>query len=210
MKAIVSFALILLFEDTFVPAKLDHLVTPAQPVMSLQSGQVLLDVHVRDDGRVGVVRTLYGQSPFLKVTLEAVRQWHFVPARQKEPVDSRVGVLAIFYPRQMFSFSPPRQEAHDRQHPEASQPPLPLGVSHVGYPANSVAEGVVLIQLRVDREGAVAEIQLIRDVKSLGETALRAVRSWKFSPAKVNGEPIPGTMIVAVSFLRPFVRTRGP
>jgi protein TonB len=62
------------------------------------AGEVLLDVVVQRDGRVGTVRLLRGLRPDLNErAIEAVRQWIFSPAiRNGSPVDVLVEVAVEF------------------------------------------------------------------------------------------------------------------
>ena len=89
------------------------------------------------------------------------------------------------------------------------RPPFPAATSHPAYPADSLAEGVVILGLRIGSNGTVDDLQVIRDVPPLVGPSEQAVRSWTFSPAMARGQPVPGTAIIAISFLRPVVAT-GP
>jgi protein TonB len=65
---------------------------PAYPALSRrfgEQGQVLLDVHILADGRVGDIklRRSSGFSRLDGAALEAVRHWRYVPARHgNEPI----------------------------------------------------------------------------------------------------------------------------
>jgi TonB family protein len=61
-------------------------------------GEVVLEVVVRRDGRVGNVRVMRGLGAGLdQKAIDAVRQWHFTPARrQGAPVDVVVTVSVEF------------------------------------------------------------------------------------------------------------------
>jgi protein TonB len=62
------------------------------------SGDVVLEIVVRADGRVGAVRILQGLGSGLdQRAVEAVRQWRFSPARRfGTPVDVLVEVAVEF------------------------------------------------------------------------------------------------------------------
>lgn len=63
-------------------------------------------------------------------------------------------------------------------------------------------EGVVVLQATIDKEGSVSEIIVVRSMKSAGmdESAIKAVKEWKYTPALLNGEPIAVYMPVTVLF----------
>jgi TonB family protein len=62
------------------------------------SGEVVLEIVVRSDGRVGAVKVLQGLGSGLdERAVNAVRQWKFTPARrQGTPVDVMVEVAVEF------------------------------------------------------------------------------------------------------------------
>ena len=71
------------------------------------------------------------------------------------------------------------------------------------YPPEAKAAGVggvVLAEVVVNEEGAVADAKIIRSVPILDEAALETVRQWRFRPSVVNGQPVPIRMVVTVTF----------
>jgi protein TonB len=85
-----------------VPARYRETPPPTYPAAAREQrleGTVLLDVHVRPDGRVGQVRVKQTSgSPLLDTAArDSVRQWTFVPARRgARAVESWVEVPVIF------------------------------------------------------------------------------------------------------------------
>jgi protein TonB len=61
-------------------------------------------------------------------------------------------------------------------------------------------QGVVIIEAAIDVEGAVVSARVLRPMPLLEEAALEAVRQWKFTPALLNGVPVPVIMSVTVNF----------
>jgi TonB family protein len=62
------------------------------------------------------------------------------------------------------------------------------------YPAAARAQrvqGVVILDALVDETGKVAETTVISGPLSLQSAAKEALQSWKYEPARLNGEPIP-------------------
>ena len=73
------------------------------------------------------------------------------------------------------------------------------------YPAEALRrkqEGTALINVRVSTEGRVLDLRLVKSSghSSLDQAALRAVRSWRFQPAKVGGFPTESSVEVPVDF----------
>jgi protein TonB len=65
-------------------------------------------------------------------------------------------------------------------------------------------EGIVILEVVIDERGDVVAARVLRSLAVLDDAALVAVRAWKFSPARLNGQPIPIVMTVTINFtLRP-------
>lgn len=61
-------------------------------------------------------------------------------------------------------------------------------------------EGMVILEAVIDASGSVTSVRALRGHPLLDQAALDAVQRWKFSPARLNGEPIPVVMTVTVQF----------
>lgn len=73
------------------------------------------------------------------------------------------------------------------------------------YPAASQArgeQGVVTVVLRVSAAGGVDAVEVVRSSghPALDESAMRAVRRWRFRPASRDGLAIPGSIRTAIHF----------
>jgi protein TonB len=61
-------------------------------------------------------------------------------------------------------------------------------------------KGVVILEAVIDVSGSVTSARVLRGYPLLDQAALDAVQQWKFTPATLNGEPIPVVMTVTVQF----------
>jgi len=61
-------------------------------------------------------------------------------------------------------------------------------------------EGLVIIEAIIDEHGAVQSARVLRSLPLLDEAALAAVRQWRYTPALLNGVPVPVIMTVTVRF----------
>jgi TonB family protein len=82
---------------------------------------------------------------------------------------------------------------------------LPQKVTHVGpvYPAiaqSARVQGVVIVELIIDREGHVGYARILRSIPLLDQAALDAVKQWEFTPTHLNGSPVPVIMTATVQF----------
>lgn len=71
------------------------------------------------------------------------------------------------------------------------------------YPAiaqTARREGLVILEAVIGANGVVESVRVLRGVPLLDDAAVDAVRQWRFSPALLNGEPVPVVMTVTVNF----------
>ena len=61
-------------------------------------------------------------------------------------------------------------------------------------------QGIVIIQATIGADGRVVDAEVLRPIPFLGQAALDAVRQWRFTPPRLNGEPIAVIMTVTVNF----------
>jgi protein TonB len=62
-------------------------------------------------------------------------------------------------------------------------------------------EGIVIIEAIIDRQGNVTDARVLKGLPmGLDQTALEAVRRWKFSPGTLNGQPVPVIYNLSVNF----------
>ena len=82
----------------------------------------------------------------------------------------------------------------------------PRKVHHVNpaYPraaANAGVGGVVVLKAVITTAGCVGSLELVQGAQRLLDVeALRAVSQWRYTPTRVNGQPVPVAMMVTVSF----------
>ncbi len=73
------------------------------------------------------------------------------------------------------------------------------------YPANAVYWGTVVLQVAIDKEGAIGEVKVVRDSPPFTKEALTAIKKWKFKPAHLDGKPVRSNIAVAFSFNQPAI-----
>ena len=85
--------------------------------------------------------------------------------------------------------------------------PVPLAGSMPSpvYPANALRrreQGTVLVRVEVDRSGRPSGVALVQrsGSRDLDRAAQDAVRQWRFQPAVVDGQAVPGSLEVPVDF----------
>jgi protein TonB len=71
------------------------------------------------------------------------------------------------------------------------------------YPAIAQAarvSGLVIVQATIGVDGQVTDAVVLRSVPLLDEAALEAVRQWRYTPTRLDGQPVAVVMTVTVSF----------
>jgi TonB family protein len=62
-------------------------------------------------------------------------------------------------------------------------------------------QGVVILETLIDESGDVIWTKVLRSIPLLDEAAQTAVQQWKFTPTRVDGEPVPVIMVTTVNFV---------
>jgi outer membrane biosynthesis protein TonB len=70
----------------------------------------------------------------------------------------------------------------------------------IPYPIQSIANGVVVLDVSLDAKGAIEGLNIVRDIPSLTSAVTSSIPSWKFSPALLQGKPETSVMRIAVVF----------
>jgi TonB family protein len=63
--------------------------------------------------------------------------------------------------------------------------------------------GIVVVEIRIDETGGVTGAKIVRSVPLLDESAVAAVKEWRFAPTIVEGRAVPVKMTVTVNFAPP-------
>lgn len=62
------------------------------------------------------------------------------------------------------------------------------------------AQGIVILEVIVDESGNVVAPHILKPLPGLNESALTAVRAWKFSPATRDGKPVSALFNLTIQF----------
>jgi TonB family protein len=75
--------------------------------------------------------------------------------------------------------------------------------TEVVYPEGATGSAKVILQLVVDKTGAVAAVQVLDGVEPFAQAAADAARSWRFEPARQNGRAVAARIHFALRFTQP-------
>jgi len=71
------------------------------------------------------------------------------------------------------------------------------------YPPDAIAAritGTIVIEAIIGTTRAVEDARVVSGVPMLDDPAVEAVRQWRYTPALLNGEPVPVIMTVTAKF----------
>jgi TonB family protein len=74
------------------------------------------------------------------------------------------------------------------------------------YPANAKRYGffgAVLVSAKVNKNGTVSDVKVLRGNPVLGDAAVDAVKRWRYKPATSDGVPIDSTVQITINFNPP-------
>lgn len=87
----------------------------------------------------------------------------------------------------------PEKKAPIRVTEEVTPPVAVAGNARPEYPAEAKAagvEGVVLVKYVVSENGSVTDVKILKGPPELAQVCLATVRSWRFTPAILEGKPV--------------------
>jgi TonB family protein len=137
--------------------------------------------------------------PFNLAAIRATNQMRFEPATlNRAPVPVRIFVE--------FAFAKSKTPALPIiiEPGNSLQPPIALYGVRPEYPRRARKQrmrGVVEISFTVTRSGLPTELEILRHAaRDLDESAVRAVRRFRFQPATMSGEPVPAHVTIDVTY----------
>jgi protein TonB len=65
---------------------------------------------------------------------------------------------------------------------------------------NARVQGIVEVEATVGPDGRVKQVKIVSGHPLLRDAALKAVRSWTFNPARINGKPVEAPARAVVNF----------
>jgi hypothetical protein len=141
--------------------------------------------------------------------LLAVNKWTFKPAMlDSESVDSTIIVNIVYNPGDYRLGGVATPVLGKELHVLSTDPMgfLPSKISNcswAAYPLNSVVQGSVILDARINPTGRVTHISPVWKVEALTRTSLHTAKSWTFEPAMLKGTPIAVDAVIGYVFRPP-------
>lgn len=90
--------------------------------------------------------------------------------------------------------------SYGQNKPQVFVPPDVVSVRNIVYPISSLAYGLVTLSISLDDKAQVKDVRALRDIPSLTESSLSAVKMWTFSAGKLDGNPVDSHFLVHTVF----------
>lgn len=179
------------------------LVAAPYPGEAFSGGEVALDGLVESNGRLGDVRIVSGENPFLEKALAAVQTWSFRPARSGEKVvETRIGIV-FQSPGSLTSTRTPQVHSYAGKWADAPERGAePLVAPEAASSLAKMGEGSVILWEQVNAQGHVRTIDVVQGPESLTEGTLAAARAWRFAPGRKGGVDRDSEVVVVVTYRR--------
>lgn len=147
-------------------------------------------------------------EPIVAANVKTIRTSQPIKMKQiKAPLVMKKGPLAEADASQekgVYVYTPPAGAAQAQALPTEAKAPVPLPSNREPeYPLLAKKEGrsgLVILKLVVAADGSVADVNILRGEEPFLAEALAAVKTWKYRPATVDGEPISVYHVVKIPF----------
>jgi TonB family protein len=174
----------------------------------MAAGGVSLLLSLDSSGQIQNVQVLRDFPSLTGSVQNAVQNWTLTPATLNgHAVSSEISVTVIFNifnpaggaAYQSLVLAPPQSIP-----PDASQftPPQINMASFAKYPADSVSQGTVVLDVTLSKAGNPTKIRVVRGIPTLTEQAVIAVKNWGFNAATIQGQPTAAQIVIAFVFQR--------
>ncbi len=82
-------------------------------------------------------------------------------------------------------------------------PPRTRKMARPEYPRDAFEariQGTVLVEAVIDAKGRVTKVRVLESVPGLDEAAVKALKKWRFHPARKDGKPVATIIHAPVKF----------
>jgi len=181
-------------------------IYPKAGVKEQPGGVVAMDVKVDTAGAVSHVKVLSGDPVLARAAEQAVGKWKYHPVTVGQHAIAVNGnVLLTFdpaknppvreggeWPFRAVTCSGTQEQLLHRVEPEY---PKVAKAAHV--------QGDVVLDILIDKEGKVSDLKVVSGHPLLIQSAMDAVRQWRYRPYIIGGEPVAVDGRVTVKFQIP-------
>ncbi|HEX4074969.1 MAG TPA: energy transducer TonB [Candidatus Acidoferrales bacterium] len=202
-------------QEKFASPSLSTASDIAYPINSGAAGVVVVAVNLDGSGAIKGTVTLRDVPSLTAPVLLAIPTWKFEPATlEGKGVDSTIVVSVVFNPsdyRLTGAAVPALGKELQILSPDSNGflPPKTATASWAQYPINSLAQGAVILNVRVSRRGEVRQVTPVWG-PFLTKTSTEAAKRWTFEPAKFDGMPVSADTVIGYVYRPPNIAVPAP
>lgn len=193
-------------EGDVKPPRLIEKVDPVYPEEARKEhveGIVILEATTDEEGNVARVKVLKSKDPLLnEAAIDAVSQWKYEPFYIKGKPHGLVFTVTVRF-KLKVSKTEELEKGAVKVGEGIEQPKLIEKVNPI-YPEEARKagiEGLVILRARINEEGLVERILVLKSESSLlNKAAIDAVKQWKYEPLHKEGKTVPAVFDVTVRF----------
>jgi Gram-negative bacterial TonB protein C-terminal len=192
----------------FTPPSLVTAAGITYPINSGAAGVVVIAVNLDDAGKIKNTDVLCDIPSLTSPVLVSVQKWTFKPAMLDGiGVDSTITVSIVFNPSD-YRLTGAETPALGKEvmviSPDTNRflPPKTKTASWANYPLNSVAQGAVILEARVNRSGHVTHLAPVW-APFLAKTSTEAAEKWDFESAAFDGRAIDANAVIGYVYRPP-------
>jgi len=190
------------------PPKLVKSPDPVYPKEARQArveGIVILEAKTDEGGNVVDARILRSIPVLDQAAIDAVKQWKYEPlVIDGQPRKVIFTVTVRFMLKEGGKAKTPEKFAQGAVKAEGYvEPPKLLQSVDPVYPEvarMAMVQGVVILSVKTDEKGHVADVMVLRSIPLLDQAAIDAVMQWVYEPLVVDGKAVPSVFNVTVRF----------
>lgn len=169
-------------------------VYPSEAKVAGIQGVVVLECTVAKDGHVSDVKVISGDPNLAESATQAVKQWQFAPL-DKAPAVTKIEINYTLADKKPGASSKGNESAEfAKVSDKGVVAPVPLEKPDPKYTPEAKAgkvQGIVKLSIVIEPDGTVGDVKVIQSLeKSLDQSAVDTVKTWKFKPATKDGKPV--------------------
>ena len=176
-------------------------------------GDVVLTLHVDEEGKVSGSDVLSGPTELIGAVTEALPKWSYIPYEADGhaiPVTTKIvarfSIAGNRHPQVAVSFEMPKAPdlGHIYKVGSGVTAPKPIQTPDPEYSAKARhdrLQGVCVLEVVVGPDGRLYDIKVARSLeKGLDLKAVDALRKWRFEPAQKDGKSVAVSIAIQVEF----------
>ncbi len=192
-----------------------HAAYPVEAVENKMQGQVRLKILIDQQGNVESADMIEGDDVFRKSAIDAAMKWKYKPyIKGGKPVrvSTTLNMNFVFTgntedvkdsdAHKLASLSDPSLSKRIRLSQGVSEGMLIHRVQPTYPPEARQAhvQGMVVLKAVIGKDGRINDLTVVSGAPELRQSALGAVRQWRYRPYALNGAPVEVDTLITVNY----------